>query len=429
MNELNHLFEQHFDSLEAVADTVSDLLQCPVTIEDAGHKLLAYSTHHPGTDSARIATIIGRRVPEQVISALWRDGTMQRLMSSAEPIRIQHIDEVGLGNRLAVAIRHHQDIIGYIWVLDNEQPLPDTALHTLSQAAQAAKAKLMQHQLHSRRQEQHKHDFFWQLMTGHHSSEQAIREHAARLGITFPSEYFIWIIQFNTPIQEKLYRQIQYTLKTTQHLRILLHVIERDRLIMLQGLMQQTQAGNTLHMYKEQCQQLLLHMEQRFGASPTCSGASDSSSSFLNVSRCYEEAMTTLSLKKAFPDELASIHSYSELGYYRHLPILTEQRSARSANHGSPQAYQHEGLEKLRVYDTNHFGELVHTIEQFLRHDCNVKRTAESLHVHTNTLMYRLKRIAEVGGIHMDSMDEKMSLFLELKLHRLATINKDNEST
>lgn len=252
MKEMNDLFEQHFDSLEAVADTLSELLQCPVTIEDAGHKLLAYSTHHPGTDPARIATIIGRRVPEQVISALWRDGTMQRLMASTEPIRIQHIDEVGLGNRLAVAIRHQQDIIGYIWVLDSEQPLPDSALQILSQAAQAAKAKLMQHQLNSRRQDQHKHDFFWQLLTGHHASEQAIREHAVRLGISFPSNYFIWIVQFRTPIQEKLYRHIQYTLKTTQHIRILLHVIENDRLIMMSAPAQQSNTDIPINKYKEQ---------------------------------------------------------------------------------------------------------------------------------------------------------------------------------
>ncbi|KJB87193.1 PucR family transcriptional regulator [Paenibacillus sp. E194] len=429
MNEMNQLFEQHFDSLEAVADLVSDLLHCPVTIEDAGHKLLAYSTHHPGTDPARIATIIGRRVPEQVISALWRDGTMQRLMSSMEPIRIQHIDEVGLGNRLAVAIRHQQDIIGYIWVLDSEQSLPETALQTLSQAAQAAKAKLMQHQLHSRRQDQHKHDFFWQLLTGHHTSEQAIREHAARLSISFPPEYFIWMIQFSTPIQEKLYRHILYTLKTTQHMRMLLHVIDHDRLIMMSAPVLSSHANSSANLYKEPCQQLILHMKQRFGASPVRSGASTLSSSFLLVSRCYEEAITTLNLKKAFPDELDSVHSYGELGYYRHLPLLIEHHTAHSAARGSQQTFHHIGLEKLRMYDAEHASGLVHTIEQFLRYDCNVKKTAEALHIHTNTLMYRLKRIAEVGGVDVDSMDEKMSLFLELKLHRLATINKDNEST
>lgn len=64
-----------FDSLEALADAVSEVLDCPITIEDllktSNHRFVAYSSHDPHSDPARIATIIGRRVPEAIISRLW----------------------------------------------------------------------------------------------------------------------------------------------------------------------------------------------------------------------------------------------------------------------------------------------------------------------------------------------------------------------
>lgn len=79
MNSFSHPqdpFKGTFGSLENLADTISEVLHCPVTIEDANHRLLAYSTHEDSTDPARIATIIGRRVPEKVINSLWRDGVI-----------------------------------------------------------------------------------------------------------------------------------------------------------------------------------------------------------------------------------------------------------------------------------------------------------------------------------------------------------------
>ena len=49
---------------------MSDLLGCPVTVEDVNFRLLAYSSHEKVTDAARIATIINRQVPENLINSL-----------------------------------------------------------------------------------------------------------------------------------------------------------------------------------------------------------------------------------------------------------------------------------------------------------------------------------------------------------------------
>jgi DNA-binding PucR family transcriptional regulator len=81
-------FEKSFDSLETLAETINEVLGCPVTIEDANHRLIAYSSHDPQMDTARIATIVGRRVPEKVISGLWRDGVIQRIVDIQDPVRI-----------------------------------------------------------------------------------------------------------------------------------------------------------------------------------------------------------------------------------------------------------------------------------------------------------------------------------------------------
>jgi len=62
---------------------------------------------------------------------------------------------------------------------------------------------------------------------------------------------------------------------------------------------------------------------------------------------------------------------------------------------------------------------LLHTLEVFLYNDSNVKAAADLLHVHINTLTYRLKRIAEIGGIDLNNMDQKVTLYLDLKAEKM----------
>ncbi|PDY49289.1 PucR family transcriptional regulator, partial [Bacillus cereus] len=91
---------------------MSEILQCPVTIEDVNHRLLAYSTHDERIDSARVATIMGRRVPEKVINSLWKEGIIPELLKKREPIRIKKIDGVGLSNRVAISIWNKEEVLG-----------------------------------------------------------------------------------------------------------------------------------------------------------------------------------------------------------------------------------------------------------------------------------------------------------------------------
>jgi DNA-binding PucR family transcriptional regulator len=59
-------------------------------------------------------------------------------------------------------------------------------------------------------------------------------------------------------------------------------------------------------------------------------------------------------------------------------------------------------------------------LEVFLNNDSNAKDAAEVLHVHTNTMNYRLKRISEIGEINLTNMDQKVTLYLDLKTERLS---------
>ncbi|MEV1011072.1 PucR family transcriptional regulator ligand-binding domain-containing protein [Streptomyces sp. NPDC049881] len=73
-------------------------------------------------------------------------------------------------------------------------------------------------------------------------------------------------------------------------------------------------------------------------------------------------------------------------------------------------------LEPLRAYDREHGAELVRTLEAFLEADGSWTRCAARLHVHVNTLRYRVRRIERLTGRELTRLEDTVDFFLALRL-------------
>ena len=60
---------------------------------------------------------------------------------------------------------------------------------------------------------------------------------------------------------------------------------------------------------------------------------------------------------------------------------------------------------------------MLETLKVFLEHNSNVHQAAAHMHIHTNTLNYRLKRIKEIGNIDFKDMNQKTMLYLDLLIY------------
>jgi DNA-binding PucR family transcriptional regulator len=90
------------------------------------------------------------------------------------------------------------------------------------------------------------------------------------------------------------------------------------------------------------------------------------------------------------------------------------------------QRHAHPSILKLRAYDLKNQTELLQTLTVYLEKDCNPNEASRNLHIHVNTLNYRLKRITEVGNIRLKDPIQKMSLFLDIKLNEFDAFHKKN---
>ncbi|PYC76773.1 hypothetical protein C7C46_21565 [Streptomyces tateyamensis] len=79
-------------------------------------------------------------------------------------------------------------------------------------------------------------------------------------------------------------------------------------------------------------------------------------------------------------------------------------------------AFRGRLLDKVIAYDIEHQADLVRTLEAFLRSDGSWTRCAAQLHVHVNTLRYRIGRIEELTGRDLSRLEDRVDFYLALEL-------------
>ncbi len=130
------------------------------------------------------------------------------------------------------------------------------------------------------------------------------------------------------------------------------------------------------------------------------------------LSRSYREARRALGLarKLGLADRPVL---FERLGLFRLLTILADEFPAEA------RTFVDETLGKLVEYDRENRSDLVETLRVALESNLNVSEAAERLHVHRNTLLYRLRRVEEISGWNLENPDSRLALHLAVKLYGL----------
>ncbi|HEX6777256.1 MAG TPA: helix-turn-helix domain-containing protein [Ktedonobacterales bacterium] len=126
----------------------------------------------------------------------------------------------------------------------------------------------------------------------------------------------------------------------------------------------------------------------------------------------YREARQALMIgRRLFAAQ--QITYFGELGIYRLLFHLHGSEDAR--------AFYDEVLGALIEYDHRTNNELVETLEAYFACNGNLSEAARRLHLHRNSLLYRLERIQEVLHADLEDADTRLALQVALKMRHTLT--------
>jgi purine catabolism regulator len=66
-------------------------------------------------------------------------------------------------------------------------------------------------------------------------------------------------------------------------------------------------------------------------------------------------------------------------------------------------------------YDTEHSGGPVASVRVWLEHDRQTDQAARALHIHPNTLLYRIRRFEQISGRSLASTESLAEVWLAMR--------------
>lgn len=128
------------------------------------------------------------------------------------------------------------------------------------------------------------------------------------------------------------------------------------------------------------------------------------------IPQAWREAQQALEIGRRLFGE-GKLHSFSRLGIYRLLfPLYGEQALLD---------FYQETLGPLLDAESRSNQALLETLEGFFRCNGNLSETARVMHLHRNSLLYRLGRIEELLGHSLEDAELRLSLQIALKIRVL----------
>ena len=126
-----------------------------------------------------------------------------------------------------------------------------------------------------------------------------------------------------------------------------------------------------------------------------------------DIARSYGQARRTIDAVQRLGRQ-GQVVAFEDLGVHRLLlqvPDLAELRS-----------FAAEILGKLGGQDHQRGAELLSTLACYFRENSSPQRTARTLHVHPNTVAYRIRRIQEITGIQLDNYRDRLMAQVALEI-------------
>ncbi|UWZ39201.1 helix-turn-helix domain-containing protein [Dactylosporangium roseum] len=378
-----------YDEMFALADAAAAVVDAPVTIEDAQSRVLAYSSRQDRTDPARVSTIVGRRVPGDVVARLRSRGVFRRLARSGDPIFVPQGPD-GTLPRLVIPIRAGGELLGSIWAVV-EGPVPAERLRDLQGPASVLALHLLRLRVQA--------DVARRVTADRlRAALRTVVQPGPELGLP-DGPWRVVALGAHVGTGEMLHNLALWESIARRH-------GWRQPLIADVG-------------------DVLFAVVAARGESPgswpwlekLIRGVAVHDPGLRAASGSLAAGLADLPRSRAEAAELLALH-----GAARHAGplLLFEDAWAEVVVHRAVAAVPTGDLlvggplPDLLAHDREHDTAYVATLAAWLDHWGDPQKTARHLHVHPNTLRYRLRRIAEVVHLDVESPQARLALQIQL---------------
>jgi hypothetical protein len=392
----------HADMFDIV-DTFARLIGGPATVADLDFRVLAYSTlPDQANDEARRSAILNRRTPDTWLRWMEESGVRDELLRSRTLVRLD-IPWTTFLPRYIQPIRAGDQLVGYLWVMQSGATLADDAAKTAKEFADLLAPELASRS--SALTENPGGSVLRQFFSGGLPASRVasvldVNENAPTVVIAVAADA---AKSDAVLVRHRAVRAIALYIEI--HLRGAIVGVVDQRIYVLC-------AAPTLD---ESALDPLLARFVKHLVDAAEIGASVAASAVHPGLAAADAARVEADLALHVVASRTAGRRVGRFNALRHEIVLNETVDFLK----SRPALTDGILDRLRDHDRRHNSDYMDTLNVYLNSFGDMRWAADQLHLHPNSLRYRVKRLAEIADFDLD--DPRLRLALSLVM-RTATV-------
>ena len=402
--------------LFALANAVAALLDAPITIEDRSSRVLAFSGRQDEADRGRIETVLGLQVPEAYSRVLTDRGVFRELYRSDRPVLVDPVPS-GDGSeslpRAAIAVRAGDEVLGSIWAVLRDGLSPERA-QALAEAATLVALHMLRVRAGADVQQRLRADLVSTALEGGTGAREALQ----RLGLADRTVAVLALAALDRGADADARGPgtsdgdaglANDRRRLTDAFAVHLSAVHPRSATALVGHATYGLVPVAGEDGEARAVRIGTDFLDRVGARiPAVIGIGPPGQDVVGLAgarAAADRALRVLRVRGG-PSRvalLADVHAES---------LLLELRDLAAARGDRPAG----PVARLQAYDSGHGSQLVETLRAWLDAFGDVGAAAAALFVHPNTFRYRLRRVAEVGGLDLTDADARFAAMVQLRL-------------
>ena len=405
--------------LDVIVRTLGELVESSISLEDANWRLLA-SHIVPGlTDRHRQQTLAHHGTPPKAQEAV--ASMIHEVVEGRKPRKVAPIPEAGMtAHRIITPILAGGENLGYLSIIEHPQRHEQLAMMAIEHAATVIALEMIKQREVAEAEDHVRGELVDDLLNGTFGDASNVQRRARYLHYDLSVPHLLLVIDvdhFGRVIKESHYPERRVIALKHQLFQVVTGAVRRK---------------NPRHLATAHSDSVIVLVPQPAGAdadgeelAKRIRQAVADSDLGITVSvavgrlcvkpedfkPAFVEAQRALDLMVRFGKK-EQVVNYDRLGVYRLLAQIDDRTGL--------EAFAGRMLEPLVAYDKTRGTPLLKTLEVYLQRHGNLRQSARDLHIHLNTLHYRLQRIASLIGADLKDADVRLDLLLALRVRALA---------
>jgi DNA-binding PucR family transcriptional regulator len=392
--------------IQSIVDVLAQTLDRAVLLDDESLAPITHSRQFGQVDDVRMYSLLQRGILPEVKAELFSIGIGTATKAFWTPALPQH----GMMPRFCVPICSASERFGYLWVLDPERSLSDDDQELARQAGRDLQAVLDRRNADERAAESHLQALLSRLLEN--EASEALLQELQDKDIAQPdSRVSVFAFEPNgagtsEPVQRIM--SLRLHLISTEHSHRWFAVAPGPAAVL-------AVSRPETRVNARRVSAAVVHaIESVYGRRPAI-GWSGERVPILQAAQAFRNARLALALAEiGVSDKKLAV--WTELGSWRTIAILAD---SYSKNPRDLAELVHPGIVDLVGSGRD---DLIHTLDVYLTHGCDVRKTAEALHLHRSTLYYRLEKITEAIGGDLKDGEARFELMLGIRLANMARL-------